>query len=212
MANNNSTGTLSKAEVASLSAEDLKAYKDMQKRKREEATTKASNLFNQPKKIKSYDSTNKKPTTDVPIYKIMKQQIYLKPMAMTATESEKYVPGSEPFVSYVRLSHDGEKTISAPSSTDIKLVDNLKSELNALKALDEEPEDFYEQASSIQARINTIEPHILQHIKVLGDATKAYHIAITKRNNCKNNNNFEEGRLWKEVVDALTHVLVFLNL
>ena len=46
MANNNSTGTLSKAEVASLSAEGLEAYKDMQKRKREEATTKASNLFN----------------------------------------------------------------------------------------------------------------------------------------------------------------------
>ena len=94
--------------------------------------------------------------------------------------------------------------IDVPSQAEVDQVDKLKGEYTALKMMKPEPPDFWPRAKSFREEICSLEPNLKQQIRDLGDAVKAYHIAVQKRARWKENDNIDEGSLWKGVEDSLT--------
>ncbi len=100
------------------------------------------------------------------------------------------------------MDNEGEK-LSLPTQEEMDLVDELKSEYEALKSMVPEPEDYFSRGSQLFGRFEGLENNIKKKMTLIGDAVSSYYIVLSKRKACKDHDDFEGGAAWKDIHDSL---------
>ena len=147
----------------------------------------------------------RKTELECPLSDFLTKTIAVNKLPMTSHEYANEDPTDAKYEIYLDMSHNEEK-MTIPSPDDIERADMLKKEYAQLKAMEEEPEDYFEQATRLKALIENLEPRLKKEILELGTAVNCYHVAQEMRKYCKESDDLDTMVLWKDVEDALTSI------
>ena len=65
------------------------------------------------------------------------------------------------------------------------------------------PSNFFGLAGSALNEINKLEPQLKHDINQLGDATRVYHVAVTMKDHCIDNDKLDDAQEWDAIEQAL---------
>eukprot|EP00956_Cyclotella_meneghiniana_P038233 scaffold150619_cov36-Cyclotella_meneghiniana.AAC.2 len=189
---------LTKEYVNKLGEEEKNAYREEQKRKREELAEKTDVLF----KPKLYKKT-KSAQSNVLLSTFLEKSIIIQ-QAMAPRDFTNKNPNDEKYQRYIKLSNDISGEISVPTWEEVERIDTLKKQYTELKNAEEEPDDYVERGEFLLTQINAIEPNLKEQMILVGEATSHYHTAVQMRKHCKDGDDLSSMKSWGEIIDALT--------
>ena len=189
---------LTKEKVNKLGEQEKIAYREEQKRKREELAEKTDVLF----KPKPSKRSNAGLSNDL-LSTFLEKSIVVQ-QTMPPREFTNKNPNDEKYQRFVKMSYNMNGEIPVPTWEEIERIDTLKKQYTELKTADDEPEDYYERCEFLLTQINDIEPRLKEQMILVSEATSHFHTATQMRKYCKDNDDLSGMKLWGEIAKALT--------
>ena len=176
-------------------------------RKREREAKKAADLDRKRSLFAGASTPAKKPrkpTETEKTHNTITRMIPLTPLPLSASQ-KKAKSSDKQFQRFNDLAqdHDAAAKFDLPSLDEMHELDRWHLELQNLRNMKPEPDDYCDRAETLLEKINETAPRFKKQFELISDAVSCLYVANEKRQICKTNNDIAGMRAWGEIVQSL---------